>query len=350
MHKIFVVLITLFASLSAATWPKIDITNKEQCTKEIAEKILSMANAAFNSPMENVQSFPKNLLSKDEEILILFQGTESNLTIDETFFEKIHKRYSPTYYWQRDSVINKRLVIMDATLSSRSVYRVYSIDETMSKEEFDSAINAQSIKPIIETHICAPIIFQQISSKEIWAINIGKPYKLLNNWEIYATGSKEKTPCCLVSFSSNSEPAKNALPQQVQVLANLLDDTLGDGREDGSMQQTGHLRAGTNITWGNVALRPWAVNNAYNSREEINSGLLVWSRTGKKYLALYKKIQAQYPIAEKALAKYYKEIFTLTQEKAENLAKYTLDIGYRNNFIFPKTSENGESIANPWNE
>ena len=334
MHKIFLVLITLFASLSAATWPKIDITNKEQCTKEIAEKILSMANAAFNSPMENVQSFPKNLLSKDEEILILFQGTESNLTIDETFFEKIHKRYSPTYYWQRDSVMNMRLVIMYAPLSSRSVYRVYSIDETMSKEDFHSAINAQSIEPIFETHICAPIIFQQISSKEIWAINVGKYYKLLNNWEIYATGSKEKTPCCAVRFSSNVEPAKNALPQQVQLLATLLDDTLGDGREDGSMQQTGHLRAATNITWENVALRPWAVNNAYNSREEVDSGLSAWATKSKKYLALYKKIQEQYPIAEKALAKYYKGTFNLTQEKAESLAKYTLDIGYRHNFIF----------------
>lgn len=282
--------------------------------------------------------------------MALFQGTESNLTIDETFFEKIHKRYSPTYYWQRDSVMNMRLVIMYAPLSSRSVYRVYSIDETMSKEDFHSAINAQSIEPIFETHICAPIIFQQISSKEIWAINVGKYYKLLNNWEIYATGSKEKTPCCAVRFSSNVEPAKNALPQQVQLLATLLDDTLGDGREDGSMQQTGHLRAATNITWENVALRPWAVNNAYNSREEVDSGLSAWATKSKKYLALYKKIQEQYPIAEKALAKYYKGTFNLTQEKAESLAKYTLDIGYRHNFIFNKTNENSESVTNPWNE
>lgn len=350
MHKTFLVLLTLFASISAATWPKLDVNNKEQCPTEIAEKILSMANAAFNSPMENVQSVPQNLLSKNEDILILFQGTESDLTINETFFEKIKKKYSPTYYWQRDSVMNKRLVIMDATLSSRSVYRVYFLDEAMSKEEFDSTVNAQSIEPIFETYICAPIIFQQISSREIWAINIGKPYKLLNNWEIYSTDSQEKAPCCLVSFSSNSEPAKNALPQQVQLLATLLDDTLGDGREEGTMQQTGHLRAGTNITWGNVALRPWAANNAYNSREEVDSGLSAWSTKSKKNLALYKKIQEQYPFAEKELAKYYKETFNLTQEKAESLAKYTLDIGYRSNFIFHKTGKDSKLVTNPWNE
>jgi molecular chaperone DnaK (HSP70) len=91
------------------------------------------------------------------------------------------------------------------------------------------------------------------------------------------------------------------------------------------MQQTGHLRAATNITWENVALRPWAVNNAYNSREEVDSGLSAWATKSKKYLALYKKIQAQYPIAEKALAKYYKEMLSTELEVSVNLIE-ELDI------------------------
>ena len=153
-------------------------------------------------------------------------------------------------------------------------------------------------------------------------------------------------------FRPSIEASWDLLPKEVRQLAQMLNEALGDGKDEGTVQSTGHLRSNAAHTWGNVALRPWAVNNADNTRKEVDLGLSEWSRKGKNFFALYQKINDQYPQSEQALAEYYQNQFQLTPEKAKRLASYALDLAFRNNFIFPrkKSKEENTEAINPWND
>ncbi len=72
-----------------------------------------MTKAAFNSELGTIQSVPEDFLAKNKEISVVFQGNDLTLTVNDEFFEQIKIGYSRIYYWQRDSVMNKRLVITD---------------------------------------------------------------------------------------------------------------------------------------------------------------------------------------------------------------------------------------------
>lgn len=123
------------------------------------------------------------------------------------------------------------------------------------------------------------------------------------------------------------------------------------------MQPTARLRGAVQYVWGNVALRPWAVSEAdvYNSREEVDAGLEAWSKgdSGPSYRRVYKEILAAYPVALEALRQYYGSTFSLSNEKAQALATYVLDIALRANYSFT----NGQDYFryqgvnnNPWKQ
>ncbi len=94
--------------------------------------------------------------------------------------------------------------------------------------------------------------------------------------------------------------------------------------------------ADSQYVWGNVALRPWAVSEAdvYNSQEEVDAGLEAWSKGGRSYRRIYKEILAAYPAALQALHQYYGSTFSLSDDKAQALATYVLDIALRANYSF----------------
>jgi hypothetical protein len=140
-------------------------------------------------------------------------------------------------------------------------------------------------------------------------------------------------------------------------LAELIDETIGPGNNEGTLQPTARLRGAVQYVWGNVALRPWAVSEAdvYNSREEVDAGLEAWSKgdSGPSYRRVYKEILAAYPVALEALRQYYGSTFSLSNEKAQALATYVLDIALRANYSFT----NGQDYFryqgvnnNPWKQ
>jgi hypothetical protein len=141
---------------------------------------------------------------------------------------------------------------------------------------------------------------------------------------------------CTIQFRPTTKETLRLLPEAVATLAQLVDETIGPGLDEGTLQPTARLRLEAQHVWGNVALRPWAVSEAdvYNSREEVDAGLEAWSTGNRSHLRVYKKLLAAYPAALQALRGYYESTFSLSGDKAQALAQYVLDIALRANYSF----------------
>ncbi|HVK55048.1 MAG TPA: hypothetical protein VM532_08475 [Burkholderiales bacterium] len=161
---------------------------------------------------------------------------------------------------------------------------------------------------------------------------------------------------CVITFQEQETKADTLLLQPVRRLARLLDETMGPGNDEGTLQQTGRRRVQVQHVWSNAAIRPWALSekaDTYNSRQEVDVGLETWARSGPSFLKVYKKIQTNYPIAKQSLSTYYKKRFLLPKEKAQNLAEWVLDIALRSHYVFPNGRDSfryNNVNTNPWKD
>jgi hypothetical protein len=73
-----------------------------------------------------------------------------------------------------------------------------------------------------------------------------------------------------------------------------------------------------------------------NSKEEVDAGLLNWSRRGPSALKTYNNILAQTIAAENALAQYYQRDFKMSAGEAKTTAATVLETGRRTYFVFHK--------------
>jgi hypothetical protein len=87
--------------------------------------------------------------------------------------------------------------------------------------------------------------------------------------------------------------------------------------------------------------------------DEVKAGLSAWSQQGPTCRRVYDEILRSYPRAELALADYYLRQFHLPKPKANNLAKWVLDIAFRANYSFPNGSDyfRYDNVnTNPWTD
>lgn len=368
-QKIFFILILVTGqqSLFAIKWPQLEKNQNQECPDSIAEMIFYMAELVFHSSSENVSSISKTQLDESLKLLLEAKDSESNLNVCDENFETIdgnktkngidwHQEKIESFrfaiYWQRNTVNGFRFVLCKDKVGWRgNLYSLFSIPESLSQNEFITQRKTHSISPIMPESWLPPLIIQHLPSQKIFAIDVGNTFEVLADWKVYLADNA-KVPCCVVRFRPTTNTFWDLLPKEVSQLAKILDQTLGDGRDEGTMQPTGHLRVNVTRTWLNTALRPWAVNHADNTRKEVDLGLSEWSHKSKEFLILYQKINEQYPKAEQALGEYYQATFQLTLEKAKRLASYVLDLAFRNNFIFPRKKSKGENVAavSPWTE
>jgi hypothetical protein len=196
-------------------------------------------------------------------------------------------------------------------------------------------------------------VLQEKQSGQLWSIDVGQPYAFLGDWRIYVAEPVGLTWRCTVHFRPPVRTAVSLLPPPVRTLARLLDQTLGRGDNEGTLQPTARLRLAVEQTWANAALRPWALGEPYNTRAEVDAGLPAWSRHGATYRKAYQEIQSQYPRAEHALAVYYHRHFRRTAAEAQSLAAYVLDIALRAHYAFQSEDPHRyfrqeQAPANPW--
>ena len=165
--------------------------------------------------------------------------------------------------------------------------------------------------------------------------------------------SAERREICTIAFSPPGKDVAGRLPHAVTRLARKLDEALGPGNDEGTLQPTARTRLDAKHVLANAALRPWAFvdGNAYNSRSEVDAGLENWAKINKTRRRLYDEILNEYPAAERSLAAYYASAYGLQPKMAQKAAAWVLDLVFRSFFVF----SNGQNYfrydgvrTNPW--
>ena len=283
------------------------------------------------------------------------------LDVSEEQFEELPQMgdgASRSVYWGRHLQNGVRIVVQEEPVGWRGdMYSLYLFDASVDKNEFLKAIEGRKERSRYPAQLRdtwrPPLVFLHNASRKLWFIVVGEPYQVLADWRVYKVLEGGAERACVIRFIPEGLDAKGSLPATVRKFAHLLDETLGPGNNEGTLQPTAGIRIQVANVWANAGLRPWALadSDTYNSTDEVTFGLEAWSQKGSSYRRIYAEILRIYPIAEVALGDYYKRQFQLPKDKANKLAKWVLDIAFRAHYAFT----NGQNYfrylnvnTNPW--
>jgi hypothetical protein len=257
-------------------------------------------------------------------------------------------------YWGTDVIGGKRIAVGERPQGWRgNMYALYvlSPDVTVAQLGADLDQPNRRYTPVLDGQWRPPLVFWSTATDGPWFIDAYDMYEIDGHWDVYLPGSDFKLACTITFWPEERDViAPRALPKEARDFAWLLDQTLGFAPEDGTLQSTAHLRLRTQHLWKNVAYRPWAISGAlpYNARAQVDDGLRAWSRNGASFAKLHARIQRAYPLAERALARYYEREFKLSEPQSIQAARWVLDVAYRANFVFPDGSRDDEANTTPW--
>ncbi|VTU42658.1 hypothetical protein H6P1_00604 (plasmid) [Variovorax sp. PBL-H6] len=197
-----------------------------------------------------------------------------------------------------------------------------------------------------------PLVFRHGASGALWLIDVGQPFVFLAAWSVYAL-ERGPSPSCRIDFRpASAKDASALLPEPTAALVRLLDKAIGSGAGEGTQQPTAWIQVDVQHTLANAALRPWAVQQPFNSRSEVDSGLAEWAGKDTYNRQLFQAFGMKYPAAERALAAHYRHRFHLGRSQSKRMAAYSLDVAFRSHFTFPKENTNtpggNPAPANPW--
>lgn len=278
-----------------------------------------------------------------------------NALISGDEFEKLSHGLR-SIYWAKDTNDTLRVVIREIPVGWRGdMYDLYLVDSAVAKEDFISGISSTdssaAYQPLVENTWRPPLVFQHNDQKANWLIDVGQPFQILHDWRVFS--SRNQRAICTIHFSPAGQDATAALPLSVTRLTRQLDEALGPGNDEGTLQQTARIRLHTRHVLANAAYRPWSIadSDAYNSRSEIDAGLADWAEVNSSRRRLYSQMLDNYPAAELSLARYYQKSYGLQPQQARQVAAWVLDVIFRSYFVFPKrqnSPHNNEARANPW--
>lgn len=361
LTAILMALAAMPAAAQSSRWPSLDKENHHpRCIDA-----LQLATSAFQSEAFYLFAPPK-MPADFGSVMILgandvdISGGDA-LRIDSTAFDKLPTDAEHPYqyiYWKKKTEAGKRLAVAAHSVGWRGdLYSLFMVDEKIAPDQFlakfrNAAGNAAP-DPLIADSWLPPWIFQDKRSGSAWVIELGQPYHFLGDWRIHTPSATGMALHCKVHFRPAVTDAADLVPKPVRRLARLLDQTIGPGTNEGTLQPTSSLRNNVQHTLANAALRPWALEGAYNTRAEVDAELLHWSRNGPAYRLLHTRIRKQYPLALRALAEHYKKNFHQSEKDAMETARYVLDIVLRSHYVFPRAEreraeKNENPRKNPW--
>lgn len=271
---------------------------------------------------------------------------ENDLIIKQDIFEKISRNLvegasSPQdkIYWQRNAHQGFRLVLESSWFREGFIYTLFTVKEEITANELLSGPNIQPSEQVIEITDGRrpPLILKDNNTNVIWAIGLNSSYDVLGNWKVFSIGDTGVQQCCTIYFRPQVEEVQKLLPPAVTKLSQLLYKTLG--RDVLASTYIGDHRRLNEVenAWTNVALRPWSLTiEPYNSRKEVDIGLQRWAQQSKFNHRIYQDILRQYKKTQLSLARYYKMYFNVALNIAITMASHSLDIVFRQYFIFSK--------------
>lgn len=261
-------------------------------------------------------------------------------------FEKIPQAIR-SVYWARQAQHGRRLVVTETARGWRGdTYSVHMLDEPVRPDDF---MRSGGAEPIIDSAWRPPAVFRSSLTGALWLIDVGQPFDIWPAWRVFVP--PERTPVCRVQFRDPLKDPAEFLPEAVRALLPFLDEAIGPGLDEGTLQQTARLRLHVRHVLANAALRPWAVSeaDAYNTRETVNAGLEAWALQSPEQAEMHRTLRAGQPGAEQALAGYYATRFALPVGQADALAAWMLDIVFRAHFVFPRSvASQVPGSPNPW--
>lgn len=362
--SIFLVSLYLSSTAYAGEWPKLHMEKEDALCHDAME----IAKYDFHSSRPYLPTL-RELPTESTSTIIISRNSEKDISggnaleISAEYFDTIPVKDGIRHniYWQKVAVGGVRLVLDESPVGWRGdMYGLYAVDKTITQDKIIAAITSNEFHkpnagwiPIIRQSWAPPLVMQS-SDKGIWLIDVG----YFNNgvllpWRIIVQSDSGIETPCTIAFKPDVRDSLLLLPASVRKLGYLLLDTMGDGKDDGTLQPTGRLKFGAQGIWANAALRPWALDEPNNTREDVDEALHDWAKGVKSFYALYNDIYTLYPTAQKDLAAYYRKNFRLNSNQAKKLAAYALDIAFRSHYVFSKGGNGGlprkPSDGNPWN-
>jgi hypothetical protein len=363
--KFFLAVACLFMSTAMATGSSPKMSG-DVSSPECSDAFL-LAKTMFNSKSSRLYaplSIPDRMKS---ELVLGASGLDISgggaLEANEDQFERVPQLGNAairSVYWGKNAKHGVRIAVKETPLGWRGdMYSLYLLDANVGSNDFlkdtQEDYGKSKYSALVQDTWRPPLVLLLSSSKKIWFIDVGQPYQILADWAVYKETSNGFERGCIVRFRPEGANAMALLPKSVQRVAHLLDETIGPGRDEGTLQPTARLRLQVQHVWANAALRPWALSDSdtYNSTDEVEAGLVAWSQKGPSYSQVRKEILRAYPLAEQDLSGYYIRQFNLPKKKANSLAKWVLDIALRANYTFPNGGDYfryNNVNTNPWGD
>jgi len=346
-------------------WPKLDKGhNFSHCVEalQIAEKMF-MSDAFY--------LYAPPIISPDQPSSVALGPTSTDISggdalkEDPSVFEKISTGEEPrgSMFWQRKDESGMRFILTETSLGWRGdSYSLFYTSKELTSDRFLDLFRKNTEYPLPEFNSIVrgeqpllgggrpPLIMRNKLSDNLWVIDLGSSSNFLGSWDVYSPEERKLKQICSVQFRPDVKNAIELLPPPVQKLATHLLRTIGSDVNEGTLKPIARQSFAAQHTWATLALRPWALAEPYNSREEVDAGLREWSLQNKTNGDVYRRIQELYGPALQSIGKYYQRTFNRSREESEQMASYALDIAFRNYYVFSKRrgSTHTVSMTNPW--
>lgn len=280
---------------------------------------------------------------------------------DPAWFDRVvNPAWQRQYFlWQKQAVSGWRLVMQESHTGWRGeTYDLLALDEGVTPAQLFAVLGTleqrSGSKPfafdtLIERTWTAPRVLRHRTSGQFWIVALSDG--VLPAWSVHEQGPGGIAQTCRVSMGRDFASAAELLPPQLRRLARLLDGTMGPGHDEGTLHSTARRRFKVQKAWANAMLRPWAWDEPYNTRQEVDAGLRDWATVNRARRRLYEDIRRSLPRAQRELARHYRVHFGRPAAEARACAAFVLDAVLRAHYAFHSEdawSRGRSSIQHPW--
>lgn len=260
----------------------------------------------------------------------------------------------PRIFKQKEVELGSRFVVGQKPMNWQGDwFDVYCVEANMPVDKIEALVKESFHSGQVENKKMAgayivyrdlwhrPWLFRNPANKHVVAVNprsdwLQRNEKVIPDWAIYRASAPGQVELVgIIRFSPESKPLALLPRGPLRDMFALLDNIIGiPSQSEGTLQPTARLRGETRVVLGNLMLRPWALGQPANSKEEVEKGLKRWSKGSAVYRQQYEQLKRLYPRALDALTVYYQKTFKEPPAKARALATRNLDLAYRSHFTF----------------